>query len=209
MHVLSRENVLQEPLYDPKANISVFYVPSMPDVPLHVPMMKLHNGSVQVRELRAAKARGPTKKVPYPTFLPENKSMTLPVCHKDCSAADQLYPAWPARTDLFQVDFQRLGTPNAGIFKGCGGSTHWYCGHFGHKYVTYHNGVYHGCYKLLGIFERPDVRLVLDIGGATAGMAQGLHWEFGDRLLTITGAFWTTVRAAPRCAPAPTALRAR
>lgn len=176
---------MAEPLFDPRANKSVFHIPDSHSL-LHVPMMKLLH---------------PRRRAESSAFVlsAANRTRDLSVCHQNCSAAEQLYPAWPARKQHDLVDWPRLGTPQASRLKRCGASSHWYCGHFSANYLRYHQGVYQMCYSGLGVFERPDVRLVLDIGGASAAMAQALHDTFGDRIVTITGAFWSTVRCYPSC----------
>lgn len=183
--------LLQEPLYDSRTNISIFMVPGT-KIPLHVPIMKLHHDSTQTREMEKLKSTAGIKEV-HPKDSTGNKSDSLPVCQRGCSQRSQLYPGWPARKYFENVNWLRLGTPHASLFKHCGPYFHWYCGHLQPSYVQYHRNVHHACYQHLGIFERPDVRLVLDIGGASAAMAQVLHDIFDDQIITITGSFWSTV----------------
>ncbi|KAL1496057.1 hypothetical protein AB1Y20_014685 [Prymnesium parvum] len=179
----SRGPLLQEPLYDPRANKSVFSVPLSP-LPLHVPMMKLHAAAPAAAPWRTP----PRARVPY-----ANKSSPAAVCARGCSEESQLYAAWPERKLFDRLAWERLGTPHAAKFRHCGPAFHWYCGHLHPSYLGYHQAVYYSCYRRIGVFDRADVRLVLDIGGASAAMAQVLHDVFGDAIVTITGAFWSTM----------------
>jgi len=196
INVNSRNTLVNEPLYDARANKSVFVIPGS-EMPLHVPIMKLHNGSNQAVAVGVRGATGKTAsklaRTEYPVFRASNKSFDHGVCQKNCTPADQLYMPWPLRKEVANVHWTRLGTPSASKFTKCGPGFHWYCGHFAASYVAYHAGVYSSCYGSLGVFERPDVRLVLDIGGATAAFAHAIHDQFGDTIVTMTGAFWSSL----------------
>lgn len=41
-----------------------------------------------------------------------------------------------------------------------------------------------------GIFDRPDVRLVLDVGGGTGAFAEAVWRTYGDRIVAMTGHLW-------------------
>ena len=72
-------------------------------------------------------------------------------------------------------------------FSGVGECTAWFCSHFSRGFIESFGNLYSTCYSPAKVFERPDVRLVLDVGGANGAFARHLHSRFGDRIVVVTG----------------------
>ena len=106
-------------------------------------------------------------------------------------------PAWPARREASAVDWSLL--PEGRLFKGGTDSgcslrgAHWFCGHFQETYFDEWDQRIDKCYEPAGVFAPPDLRLILDVGGATGGFAAAVHRKLGDRVVVTTANFWLSV----------------
>ena len=68
--------------------------------------------------------------------------------------------------------------------------THWFCTHLTRQVGDAHDRAL----RYMGmVFERADVRLVLDVGGSIGVFASALHKRYGDRIVCITGDVITTL----------------
>ena len=107
------------------------------------------------------------------------------------SAAPLVFAPWPRRAEYSRQTMAWERFHDGETWKHCGSqhqsTVHWYCLHLDTEYMEAMLEAYDVCEAPMGIFDRADVRLVLDIGGGTGAFAAGLFRRHGDRILTITG----------------------
>ena len=65
-----------------------------------------------------------------------------------------------------------------------------YCKYFSREYLSWGNSNRPGSHSYADepdhIFDRSDVRLVLDLGASTGGLALSLYRHYGDRIVTVS-----------------------
>jgi len=108
------------------------------------------------------------------------------------SAAPLVFAPWPRRGNYSSRDTIAWERFHDGeTWRNCRGhdqqTVHWYCLHLDNTYMDAMLVSYDLCTAPMGIFDRADVRLVLDIGGGTGAFASAVFKRHGDRIITITG----------------------
>ena len=164
---------------------AILALPEDPTIPLFVPVQKKPGAAGDVFFERSNKglaaeslqtARGTSNEQLWKSgeFVPPSP---------------RLFPEWPARANLSQFDAWEA-LPKGEFFKECAGVKRsrntWFCGHLGDKYDHLWRSLFRTCYEPLEVFSRPDVRLILDIGGSAGSFARALHSNYGDKKLVVT-----------------------
>ena len=109
-------------------------------------------------------------------------------------------PAWPARADARRMDWR--GLPFGNKFQDCDHTKtdrHFYCKYFVPNFLGYDPKFAHdlrepptiAAYRtppkdVCRVLDRPDVRLVLDVGAAVGWWAADIHSMFGDKIVTVS-----------------------
>ena len=124
-------------------------------------------------------------------LVPIMKQITPPAAAEQYRL-DYTPAPWPARINLDNLDWAAI--PNGEKFRRCGQEKakpgdHMYCKYYTRKYLDWAGGK-PGSEPFDDppdhIFDRPDVRLVLDLGASTGALARELYAKYGDRIVTVS-----------------------
>jgi SAM-dependent methyltransferase len=155
-----------------------------PGARLLVPIQKL--APVEAVEARAAAKQHPA----YARWglRPSHNVGDVEATATAVAAAPYVWRAWPARGqfDEHVMPWERF--PEGELWSRCrtGNHAHWYCNHISSDYFGLTQAVYDDCIEPLGIFKRPDVRLVVDLGGGTGAFAEAVFKWHADRVVVVT-----------------------
>jgi SAM-dependent methyltransferase len=117
---------------------------------------------------------------------PRDPQKALGKEHTAHKTLPQLFPEWPNRMSIDTIDWRRFR--NGSAFDRCRRAknpmeTHWFCTHLTDQVAVGHRRAIE---SMKIVFERADVRLVLDVGGSVGVFASELHKVYGDRIICTT-----------------------
>jgi len=128
------------------------------------------------------------------------KKQIMPPAAAEQYRLDYTPAPWPARINLDNLDWAAI--PNGEKFRRCGQRAkrgeqhgdHMYCKYYTREYLDW-AGQMPGSEPFGDppnhIFDRPDVRLVLDLGASTGVLARHLYAKYGDRIVTVSATLIT------------------